>query len=152
MSFSLCASYCTLSEQMKQIVIQPQAVGFCCFHQRIDDCIRLRNGGYVCHSRGHRRCDFPRQARGYGGHSPCVYITRKTITLPQGTPLCLRQCEIYTGWMHVGIAFPSKSRSRWFIRICSSKESKVKLLLPSSVVITYFSSKKISLGVFCAYG
>ena len=28
------------AEQMKQIVIQPQAVGFCRFHQRINDCTR----------------------------------------------------------------------------------------------------------------
>ena len=27
---------------MKQIVIQPQAVGFCRFHERIDNCTRLR--------------------------------------------------------------------------------------------------------------
>ena len=32
---------------MKQIVIQPQAVGFCCFHQRIDDCTRLRTLGCI---------------------------------------------------------------------------------------------------------
>ena len=33
------------AEQMKQIVIQPQAVGFCRFHQRINDCTRLRTLG-----------------------------------------------------------------------------------------------------------
>ena len=32
---------------MKQIVIQPQAVGFCRFHQRIDDCTRLRTLGCI---------------------------------------------------------------------------------------------------------
>ena len=32
---------------MKQIVIQPQAVGFCRFHQRIDDCTRLRALGCI---------------------------------------------------------------------------------------------------------
>lgn len=32
---------------MKQIVIQPQAVGFCCFHQRIDDCTRFRTLGCI---------------------------------------------------------------------------------------------------------
>ena len=32
---------------MKQIVIQPQAVGFCRFHQRIDDCTRLRALGRI---------------------------------------------------------------------------------------------------------
>ena len=32
---------------MKQIVIQPQAVGFCRFHQRIDDCTRLRTLGRI---------------------------------------------------------------------------------------------------------
>lgn len=32
---------------MKQIVIQPQAVGFCRFHQRIDDCTRLRPLGRI---------------------------------------------------------------------------------------------------------
>ena len=32
---------------MKQIVIQPQAVGFCRFHQRIDDCARLRTLGCI---------------------------------------------------------------------------------------------------------
>ena len=64
MSFSFCAIYCTLSiinlkvlvplralrqyaEQMKQIVIQPQAVGFCRFHQRIDDCTRFRALGCI---------------------------------------------------------------------------------------------------------
>ena len=35
------------AEQMKQIVIQPQAVGFCRFHQRIDDCTRLRALGCI---------------------------------------------------------------------------------------------------------
>ena len=35
------------AEQMKQIVIQPQAVGFCRFHQRIDDCTRLRTLGCI---------------------------------------------------------------------------------------------------------
>ena len=32
---------------MKHIVIQPQAVGFCRFHQRIDDCTRLRTLGCI---------------------------------------------------------------------------------------------------------
>ena len=32
---------------MKQVVIQPQAVGFCRFHQRIDDCTRLRTLGCI---------------------------------------------------------------------------------------------------------
>ena len=32
---------------MKQIVIRPQAVGFCRFHQRIDDCTRLRTLGCI---------------------------------------------------------------------------------------------------------
>ena len=32
---------------MKQIVIQPQAVGLCCFHKRIDDCTRLRTLGRI---------------------------------------------------------------------------------------------------------
>ena len=32
---------------MEQIVIQPQAVGFCRFHQRIDDCTRLRTLGCI---------------------------------------------------------------------------------------------------------
>ena len=32
---------------MKQIVVQPQAVGFCRFHQRIDDCTRLRTLGCI---------------------------------------------------------------------------------------------------------
>ena len=35
------------AEQMKQVVIQPQAVGFCRFHQRIDDCTRLRTLGCI---------------------------------------------------------------------------------------------------------
>ena len=35
------------AEQMKHIVIQPQAVGFCRFHQRIDDCTRLRALGCI---------------------------------------------------------------------------------------------------------
>ena len=35
------------AEQMKQIVIQPQAVGFCRFHQRIDDCTRFRTLGCI---------------------------------------------------------------------------------------------------------
>ena len=35
------------AEQMKQIVIQPQAVGFCRFHQRINDCTRLRTLGCI---------------------------------------------------------------------------------------------------------
>ena len=35
------------AEQMKHIVIQPQAVGFCRFHQRIDDCTRLRTLGCI---------------------------------------------------------------------------------------------------------
>ena len=32
---------------MKQIVIQPQVVGFCRFHERIDDCTRLRALGRI---------------------------------------------------------------------------------------------------------
>ena len=32
---------------MKQIVIQPQTAGFCRFHQRIDDCTRLRTLGCI---------------------------------------------------------------------------------------------------------
>ena len=32
---------------MKQIVVQPKAVGFCRFHQRIDDCTRLRTLGCI---------------------------------------------------------------------------------------------------------
>ena len=32
---------------MKQIVIQPQAVGFCRFHQRVDDCTRFRALGRI---------------------------------------------------------------------------------------------------------
>lgn len=32
---------------MEQIVIQPQAVGFSRFHQRIDDCARLRALGCI---------------------------------------------------------------------------------------------------------
>ena len=32
---------------MKQIVVQPQSVGFCRFHQRIDDCTRLRPLGCI---------------------------------------------------------------------------------------------------------
>ena len=32
---------------MKQIVVQSQAVGFCRFHQRIDDCTRLRTLGCI---------------------------------------------------------------------------------------------------------
>ena len=32
---------------MKQIVVQPQAVGFCRFHQRIDDCTRLHTLGCI---------------------------------------------------------------------------------------------------------
>ena len=32
---------------MKQVVIQPQAVGFCRFHQRIADCTRLRTLGCI---------------------------------------------------------------------------------------------------------
>ena len=61
MSLSFCAIYCTLSlkvlvplrtlrqyaEQMKQIVVQPQSVGFCRFHQRIDDCTCLRPLGCI---------------------------------------------------------------------------------------------------------
>ena len=46
----ILAPFCALrqyAEQMKQIVIQPQAVGFCCFHQRINDCTRLRTLGYI---------------------------------------------------------------------------------------------------------
>ena len=32
---------------MKQIVIQPQVIGFCRFHERIDDCTRLRALGRI---------------------------------------------------------------------------------------------------------
>ena len=32
---------------MKQIVVQSQAVGFCRFHQRIDDCTRFRALGRI---------------------------------------------------------------------------------------------------------
>lgn len=32
---------------MEQIVIQPQAVGLCCFHERIDDCTCLRALGRI---------------------------------------------------------------------------------------------------------
>ena len=41
-----------------------------------DDLITLQSqcafhisGSYACRSRGHRRCDLPRHARGHGGHS-----------------------------------------------------------------------------------
>ena len=43
---------------------------------------------------------------------------------------------IQIGWMQVGIASPSISRSHWCGRICSSRASNVRLPLPSSVVIT----------------
>ena len=32
---------------MEQIVVQPQAVGFCRFHQRVDDCTRFRALGRI---------------------------------------------------------------------------------------------------------
>ena len=36
---------CALRQYAEQIVIQPRAVGFCRFHQRINDCTRLRTIG-----------------------------------------------------------------------------------------------------------
>ena len=32
---------------MKQIVVQPQVIGFCRFHQRVDDCTRFRALGRI---------------------------------------------------------------------------------------------------------
>ena len=32
---------------MEQVVIQPQVVGLCCFHEGIDDCTRLRTLGRI---------------------------------------------------------------------------------------------------------
>lgn len=38
---------CALRQYAEQIVIQPRAVGFCRFHQRINDCTRLRTLGCI---------------------------------------------------------------------------------------------------------
>ena len=32
---------------MQQIIVQPQAVGLCCFHKRIDDCTHFRSLGRI---------------------------------------------------------------------------------------------------------
>ena len=103
---------------MEQVVIQPQVVGLCCFHQRVDDCTGLRALGRIG-----KEPSLPTNDKGTDGVFNLVVADFNLAVLKKRTEVRLRVLRI--GHRVLQLAYRTGNRIQPFpVRLsCASLHS-----------------------------